>query len=274
MSRPLPTLYIPHGGGPCFFMDWTMGPPDTWNNMAAWLRQLGATLAKEYQKPDAVVVFSAHWECEHVTINSALNPPLIYDYYNFPSHTYELKYPATGEPRLARQIASLLNAANIDCELDDKHGFDHGVFIPFLLIYPNADIPIVQVSLKTSLDAAEHLAIGATLAPLREQNVLLVGSGFSYHNMEGMMSGANRSAPIPASEQFDHWLSSTCTLPPTARNQALRQWQQAPGARAAHPREEHLLPLMVVAGAATRDRGLHIYRDQVLGAVVSGFQFC
>ena len=274
MSRPLPTLYIPHGGGPCFFMDWTMGPPDTWDKMAAWLRQLGATLEMEYQKPDAVVVFSAHWECERVTINSAPKPSLIYDYYNFPPHTYDLRYPAAGHPQLARNIASLLNTANIDCQLDAHHGFDHGVFIPFLLIYPSADIPIVQVSLKTSLDAAEHLAIGAALAPLRQENILLVGSGFSYHNMEGMMSGVNDSTPIPASEQFDRWLTITCALPATERNQALRRWQQAPGARAAHPREEHLLPLMIAAGAATTGRGLHIYRDQVLGAVVSGFQFC
>ncbi len=273
MSRPLPTLFIPHGGGPCFFMDWTMGPADTWDKMAAWLKQLGSTLEGQYQKPDAIVVFSAHWECERVTINSAAKPALIYDYYNFPAHTYQLRYPAPGHPQLAGKIASLLTTAGIDCGLDPEHGFDHGVFIPFLLIYPQADIPIVQVSLKSNLNPVEHLAIGAALAPLRQQNILLVGSGLSYHNMEGMLSGAYQPDPIPASVQFDQWLTHTCTLPPAQRNQALGQWQAAPGARGAHPREEHLLPLMVAAGAATSENGQHIYRDQVLGAVVSGFQF-
>lgn len=273
MSQPLPALFIPHGGGPCFFMEWTMGPADTWDNMAAWLGQLGIALEKRYQKPDAIVVFSAHWECHKVTVNSGAKPSLIYDYYNFPPHTYELSYPAAGHPQLAGEIENLLDAADIDCDLDPAHGFDHGVFIPFLLIYPRADIPIVQVSLKAGLDPGEHLAIGAALAPLRQKNILLVGSGFSYHNMEGMMGGVNQPGPIPASAEFDQWLTNTCTLPPEQRTQALGQWQQAPRARTAHPREEHLLPLMVAAGAATTDSGQHIYRDQVLGAVVSGFQF-
>lgn len=276
-NNPLPTLYIPHGGGPCFFMDWTMGPADTWHRMELWLRQLGASVysnrdQKQQHKPDAIVVFSAHWENAVVTINSAAQPSLYFDYYNFPPHTYELTYPAAGHPELANTIESLLGDASIACRQDPEHGFDHGVFIPFMLIYPEADIPIVQVSLTTSLDPAEHIALGRALAPLREQNILLVGSGLSYHNMSALMDGS-RSSVGAESEAFDQWLTKACEALPEARNKYLSEWKSAPYARQAHPREEHLIPLMVMAGAGGEDRGKTIFKDRVLGAAVSAFQF-
>jgi aromatic ring-opening dioxygenase catalytic subunit (LigB family) len=275
--KPLPTLYIPHGGGPCFFMDWTMGPADTWHKMEAWLRQLGASIYSDHDqnqqhKPDAIVVFSAHWENDVVTINSSAQPPLYFDYYNFPPHTYELTYPAPGHPELASTIENLLSVASIPCRQDAKHGFDHGVFIPFLLIYPEADIPIVQVSLTTSLDPAEHIALGRALAPLREQNILLVGSGLSYHNMSALMDGPGSSASTE-SLAFDRWLSAVCEAAPQERNKSLAEWKSAPSAQQAHPREEHLIPLMVMAGAGGEDSGKTIFKDQVLGATVSAFQF-
>jgi aromatic ring-opening dioxygenase catalytic subunit (LigB family) len=274
-SKPSPTLYIPHGGGPCFFMDWTMGPADTWDKMAAWLSQLGESVSSEYgTKPDAIVVFSAHWENEVVTINSSANPALYFDYYNFPPHTYELTYPAPGHPALADKIQGLLTKAGIDCHQDPEHGFDHGVFIPFKLIFPEADIPIVQVSLTTSLDPAEHIALGEALAPLREQNILLVGSGLSYHNMSALMDGPNSGAQLKAeSDEFDGWLSKVCEATPKKRKNDLCQWSSAPSARQAHPREEHLIPLMVMVGAGKEDLGKTIFNDQVLGATVSAFQF-
>lgn len=262
-----PTLYIPHGGGPCFFMDWTMGPADTWEKMKSWLLQLAHSIGA---RPSQIVVCSAHWEGEQTLINFRSKPPLIYDYKGFPAHTYELKYPAPGSPQLALQIESLLNNANINARLDAEHGFDHGVFIPFKLIYPDADIPIVQISLRNDLDPAHHIAVGRALAPLRQAGTLIVGSGMSYHNMQTLMRPGENKLDA---EQFDRWLQDTCATQGQAREDLLCHWQKAPAAREAHPREEHLLPLMLVAGAAADDPGRAIYEDHVLGAKVSALQF-
>ncbi|MEZ0147729.1 MAG: class III extradiol ring-cleavage dioxygenase [Candidatus Reddybacter sp.] len=262
-----PTLYIPHGGGPCFFMDWTMGPVDTWDNMEGWLRQLAYSIGA---RPVQILVCSAHWEGEQVLINSNPKPPLIYDYKGFPPHTYELEYPAPGSPQLAGQIQNLLSDANISSCLDAEYGLDHGTFIPFKLIYPDADIPIVQMSLRNDLNPAHHIAVGRALAPLRQQGTLIVGSGMSYHNMQALMTpGKNKTD----AQQFDHWLQNTCARKGGEREGLLCYWLSAPAAREAHPREEHLLPLMLVAGAAGDEVGVAIYQDQVLGAQVSAIQF-
>ena len=259
-----PTLFIPHGGGPCFFMDW----PQTWDRMAAFLRGLSGTLP---QKPDAIVVVSGHWEEQVATVMSAPKPGLIYDYYGFPPHTYTLQYPAPGSPALAERIRALLELAGLASAEDSGRGFDHGVFIPFMLAFAQADIPIVELSLLKTLDPAEHLALGAALAPLRNTNVLIVGTGLSYHNLTHFMNGS----PVtdqPAKE-FDVWLTHAVCAPPPQRNQHLTHWTQAPGARLCHPREEHLLPLMVAAGAAGQDYGQQIYSDTVLGKALSGYRF-
>lgn len=266
-SQLFPTLYIPHGGGPCFFMDWTMGPADTWHKMEHWLRELADSIGA---RPRQIVVCSAHWEGENIQINSSSKPTLIYDYHGFPPHTYQLEYPAPGSPQLAEDIQRLLNSTGIEADLDSQHGFDHGVFIPFKLIYPEADIPIVQLSLRSDLDPAHHIAVGRALSPLREQGTLIVGSGMSYHNMQALMTPGNDK---PDALQFDHWLRGACANTAGEREQQLCEWQSAPAAREAHPREEHLLPLLVAAGAAGDDAGVAIYRDQVLGAQVSAIQF-
>ena len=266
-TKTFPTLYIPHGGGPCFFMDWTMGPADTWDKMETWLRQLADSIGV---RPTQIVVCSAHWEGEHILINSNPEPSLIYDYNGFPPHTYELEYPALGSPELAKQIQCLLNDADIDASLDPEHGLDHGTFIPFKLIYPEADIPLVQISLRSDLDPSHHIAVGRALSPLRQQGTLIVGSGMSYHNMQALMTpGKDKSD----ARQFDSWLRRACAKPGGEREQLLCHWLNAPAAREAHPREEHLLPLMFVAGAAGEDAGIAIYQDQVLGAQVSAIQF-
>ena len=261
----LPTLYIPHGGGPCFFMDWN--PPHTWDRMAAWLRGLAADIGA---RPRAVLVISAHWEEPRVSVNVQAAPPLLFDYYGFPPHTYALRYPAPGDPELAARVQALLAAGGVPSRAETERGLDHGVFVPFMLIYPQADVPIVQLSLHASLDAAAHLALGALLAPLREEGVLIVGSGMSYHNMRGLMGGAD---PGPDSERFDAWLAAACTAAPSERTRLLSHWEQAPAARACHPREEHLLPLMVAAGAGGDDSGRRVFRDRVMGATVSAFAF-
>ena len=264
----LPTFYIPHGGGPCFFMDWEGPGPNPWTRLADWLRQLTGTLP---HAPRAVLVISGHWEADPVAVNVQTQPPLLFDYYGFPDYTYQLKYPAPGNPQLAHEIRSLLTAAGISCADEAQRGLDHGVFVPFLLVYPNADMPMVQLSLKQGLSAAEHLKLGAALAPLRNQGVLIVGSGMSFHNLR-VRSMDNTL--IPGSQLFDDWLGQTvCQNDIQARNAGLANWSLAPAARYAHPREEHLLPLMVAAGAAGEDVGVRAFNDVMLGWRISGFRF-
>lgn len=260
-----PTLYIPHGGGPCFFMEWRMGPPDTWDRMAAWLRSAVDALP---ERPRALLVVSAHWEAERPTVTDGARSSLLYDYVGFPPHTYELTWPAPGDPVLSARVRALLEGAGIASEADPERGLDHGVFVPLKLSVPEADIPTVQLSLVRGLDAAAHLAIGRALAPLREEGVLIVGSGMSYHDMRGF----GRETSLETSRRFDRWLAETMPVP-TGREAALERWEQAPEARRCHPREEHLLPLMVAAGAAETERGERVFGDQVMGVEVSAYRF-
>lgn len=264
-----PTLFIPHGGGPCFFMDWSlMGEPaNTWDKTADWLKNLAATLP---ERPKAIIVISGHWEEAVFTAATASQPEMIFDYYGFPEHTYELSYPAPGSTELANRIVQLLTEAGISAKTDAKRGFDHGVFIPFLLAFPDADIPVVPLSLKRNLDPAEHMAAGKALKSLRDEGVLIVGSGMSYHNMHAFRTP---SATAP-SKAFDDWLTASLTQnDPAVRTDALNRWAEGPAARNAHPREEHLLPLMIVAGAGDEDKGARIFSDVVMQATVSAFRF-
>lgn len=262
----MPTWFIPHGGGPCFFMDWN--PPDAWNRMADFLKNLAATLPR---KPSAIVMVSAHWLEPQLTVSSGSAPELIYDYYGFPPHTYQLKYPAPGAPPLAAHIVQMLSAADIAGAMDAARGFDHGMFIPLKLIFPLADVPVVQLSLLNSLDPTQHLQAGQALETLRDQGVLIIGSGMSFHNMRGY--GDPRYAPI--SDAFDAWLTQAVESPVLQRQQRLAQWEQAPGARHCHPprAEEHLLPLMTVAGAAGNDLGRKVFSDRVMETTLSAFCF-
>jgi aromatic ring-opening dioxygenase catalytic subunit (LigB family) len=265
-ASKMPTLYIPHGGGPCFFMDWTMGPKDTWDRMAAWLRTLNGSLPRT---PTALLVVSAHWETTVPTLLASNAPPLLYDYYGFPKHTYELSWPAPGCPELAARVADLLSRAGIASKKDTDRGFDHGVFVPLKVAYPDAQVPTVQLSLQAGLDPRTHLAIGRALRPLRDEGVLIVGSGMSYHNMRAFMTAGGRTH----SERFDEWLAKIVAMQPAARDAELAGWTQAPSARESHPREEHLLPIMVAAGAAGDDLGTQVFRDDVMGVHVSAIRF-
>ena len=262
----MPTWFIPHGGGPCFFMD--SNPPHAWERMADFLKGLAATLPA---RPRAIVVVSAHWLDGAFSVTSGARPDLIFDYHGFPPHTYALQYPAPGEPALAARITALLQAAGLPSQQDASRGFDHGVFIPMLLMFPGADIPVVQLSLSTTLDPALHLAAGRALQALRQEGVLIIGSGMSYHNMRGY--GDPRSGPI--SDEFDAWLTAAVQAAPPQRQQSLIDWAQAPSARLSHPprAEEHLLPLMVVAGAAGQDPGEKVFSDRVMETTLSAFRF-
>jgi len=227
-------------------------------------RQIGRT-------PKAVLVISGHWESREFAIMSNPRPPMIYDYSGFPPHTYEVVYPAPGSPELAQRVHDLIANAGLPARLDEKQGYDHGAFVPLYIMYPQADVPVIQLSLRQSLDPAQHLALGRALAPLREEGVLIVGSGLSYHNLRLM----GPTAKIP-SNQFDTWLQQALLhSEPDERSRKLIDWDQAPAARIAHPREDHLLPLMVALGAAEREPATMVYHDEGLfgGMTASSFRF-
>lgn len=165
-------------------------------------------------------------------------------------------------------MIALLESAGIGYSSTAERGFDHGTFVPMKLAYPQADVPTVQLSLKRGLDPTEHLAIGRALAPLRSEGVFIVGSGMSYHNLRAFGSQYRAVA-----ETFDGWLREAATAEPQERDERLRNWLEAPAARQAHPREEHLLPLMVAAGAAGADRGKQTFSGTILDLRISGYHF-
>jgi aromatic ring-opening dioxygenase catalytic subunit (LigB family) len=267
MTTPaLPAFYISHGGGP---WPWMKGPRyDAHRKLKAALQQLPQLVGVT---PKAVLMISAHWEEEDFTVMSHPSPPMIYDYAGFPENTYQIQYAAPGAPRLAERVLGLLQSAGIAVRLDPARGFDHGAFVPMAVIYPDASIPVVQLSLKRGLDPQDHLAAGRALATLRNEGVLIIGSGSSYHNLR--MLGPESKEPSAA---FDDWLQRTLE----GRNfeeraDALTSWEAAPSARVAHPREEHLLPLMVAVGAAERDAATRFYHENTFfgSGSVSSFMF-
>ncbi|MGE3370856.1 MAG: class III extradiol ring-cleavage dioxygenase [Rhizobiaceae bacterium] len=270
MTDRQPTMFVPHGGGPCFFMDWN--PPGTWDRQRRFLEDLPASLPA---KPKALLVISGHWEERVFTVQTNPAPSLLFDYQGFPLHTYQLTWPAPGDPELAARASGLLEGAGFQTGADSARGFDHGVFVPLKVAFPEADIPTVQLSLRADLDPAAHLAAGRALAPLRDEGVLIIGSGNTYHNMAVMMRamGGGAEGNVRGLD-FDRWLTSAVTHEdPEVRHAMLAAWDQAPGARDANPREEHLIPLHVAAGAALADRGGKTLEDHVLGAVESAFRF-
>lgn len=262
----MPVLFVPHGAGPCFFMDWS--PADTWHGLGAFLRGVADTLPA---RPRAILLVSGHWLEQAFSLTGHARPPLIYDYNGFPPHTYELTYPAPGEPGLAERIRQQLDAAGMAARIDGTRGYDHGVFIPLKLMFPDADIPVVQLSLRRDLDPGAHLAAGRALASLRDEGVLIVGSGMSFHNMRGY--GDPRFTPVSA--QFDDWLSAAVESAPARRDALLRDWTQGPHARLCHPPggEEHLIPLLVTAGAADGSEGRKAYSEKIMETTISAFRF-
>jgi len=263
----LPAIYLPHGGGPCFFMDWN--PRGMWDPMGAYLSQIPELLPA---RPKALLIISAHWEEPVFTVQTKPAPELLFDYYGFPEHTYQLKWPAPGSPDLAARVRALAGEAGIATAGDSARDYDHGVFIPMLLAFPDAGIPTIQLSLKQGLDPDEHLALGRALAPLRDEGVLIIGSGLSFHNLRRLMQRETGGEIRHVSHDFDAWLQEVSQ---GDRNR-LTEWETAPNARICHPREEHLLPLMVAAGAAGDDAFSMPYHEDSLGPTgiaVSAFHF-
>ena len=253
-------LYIPHGGGPLPLLD-----HDGHKEMISFLKDIPASI----QTPSAIIVISAHWETDEVSITAANNPPLIYDYSGFPQETYDLQYPAPGNVDLAKKIHTLFQNNNISANLDEQRGFDHGMFVPLTLMYPEAHIPCIQISLVKGLDPKTHIDIGRTLSALKDENILVLGSGMSFHNMRSF-----GSSDIDKDNQlFEDWLIDTCTNPTmteSEREQRLLNWSDAPGARNCHPREEHLIPLHVCYGMAQSNAKL-VFDGKVMNKKTSAY---
>jgi aromatic ring-opening dioxygenase catalytic subunit (LigB family) len=260
-----PVVYLPHGGGPWPFVDVGIGSPAELAALSTYLRSLRDL---PVQPPKAVLMVSAHWEEAVPTVSSSKAPPMLYDYYGFPKASYEIAWPAPGDPALAARVQALLASAGLKSAADGRRGFDHGCFVPMKLAWPDADIPTVQLSLVRGLDPATHLAIGRALRPLRDEGVFVVGSGMSYHNLRAFGPGAR-----PVATTFDRWLQDTLTRPAAERDRALLAWEKAPAARAAHPREEHLAPLFVIAGAAGDDRGVVAFSGTLVGLDITAASF-
>ncbi len=223
MTKRLPTFFISHGGGP---WPWTDGMAEgPYSKLAASLRRMAADAGG---RPRAILMVSAHWEAPVFTVQSNPHPPMVYDYYGFPEHTYQIRYASAGDPALAERVAELLRETGLGVQLDPDRGYDHGMYAPMAIAYPNADMPTVQLSLLAGLDPKAHFELGRALAPLRDEGVLLVGSGLSYHNLRAFGPAAGQ-----VSTAFDGWLHQTMTLPPAERTRALLDWEQAPAARLA-----------------------------------------
>lgn len=263
----MPVVFLPHGGGPWPFVDLGFGDRTELDALAAYLRSVASLPPRP---PEALLVISAHWEERVPTVMTSPHPPMLYDYYGFPPESYTIRWPAPGNPRLAARVLDLLAAAGFETAEDANRGFDHGTFVPLKLTYPEADVPTVQLSLKTGLDPREHLAMGRSLAPLRDEGVFIVGSGMTYHDLRSFW---NPQVARPVSETFDAWLREAVMGAPQERDLCLERWEEAPAARKAHPREEHLIPLMVVAGAAGSDRGKVGFNGTFAGIRLSAYHF-
>jgi aromatic ring-opening dioxygenase catalytic subunit (LigB family) len=262
----LPTYFISHGGGP---WPWLKQEMPYFGELEKFLSGIPQQIEAA---PRAVLVISAHWETNEFSVMTSAKPPMVYDYFGFPAHTYQVQYPAPGSPDVALKVQALLQKAGIGVRLDPTRGLDHGTFVPLVVIYPNAGIPVLQLSIKKDLDPKAHFEVGRALASLREEGVLIIGSGLSYHNLRALR---DPQAPVQPSLQFDNWLQHALVQSsPQERYQQLLSWSKAPCARDAHPREDHLLPLMVAVGAAEKEVATLVHHERFMGTTtVSSFRF-
>ena len=254
MAPRLPTYAISHGGGPWPWIKDLM--PVDWEPLEVALQAIPAELP---ETPKAILVVTAHWEAPVFTVQASSEPGMIYDYGGFPPETYQIQYPAPGHPEVANRVNELLTEAGLPNAQHPTRGYDHGTFVPLYVMFPDADVPIVQMSILQSFDPEAHLAAGRALAPLRDEGVLIVGSGLpSYHDLSRM--GPFSEVP---SRIFDEWLTETVVdTSGDERSKRLAHWDRAPSARDAHPREDHFIPLLVAAGAAEDDAGVRNYHER------------
>lgn len=268
MSARFPTFYLSHGGGPWPYMDEEARRP--YGQLEKSLRELPRQLP---EKPQAILIVSGHWEERDFAVMASAAPPMVYDYGGFPEELYHIRYPAPGSPQLAARTHSLIQQAKLPTRLNAERGFDHGTYSILAVTHPEADIPVFQVSLQVGYDPEAHLQLGRALAPLRDEGVLIVGSGSSYHNLRRFFGPRVRRED---SMQFDSWLRETLVdSAPAQRSGRLVEWERAPAAREAHPREDHLMPLHVAVGAAEKEAGQIAYsQHDFLGTLaLSSFRF-
>jgi 4,5-DOPA dioxygenase extradiol len=233
-DRRMPVVYLSHGAPP-------LADDPLWTEeLAGW--------AQSMPRPSSVLMVSAHWEAEPVTLGATTQVPLVYDFWGFPAHYYQVQYPAPGAPALAAGVRKLLHAMDTGVADDPERGLDHGAYVPLVEMYPEADIPVLQISMPT-LDPKSLFDVGAALAPLRDQGVLIVGSGFATHNLRAMNWHLGPDSDPPDwSAEFDHWLDEAVANGDV--DSVIDFERKAPAARIAHPRTEHFAPLFVALGAA------------------------
>ncbi|ACL17844.1 DODA-type extradiol aromatic ring-opening family dioxygenase [Methanosphaerula palustris] len=233
-SGRLPAIFVSHGAPTLPF---EQIPART------FLQELG----REYSDLSAVLCISAHWQTREPAVGTVLHPETIHDFSGFPDELYRIQYPATGSPPLADRVAGLLQGAGLPCRTDQTRGIDHGTWVPMMLMYPDARVPVVQLSIQQHLDPATHYAVGRALAPLQDEGVLIIGSGGAVHPL-GYANLREGADPDPWAIAFNDWLNRAVT---TGNHDALLHFQeQAPYPARAHPYPDHFMPLLTIAGTA------------------------
>ena len=230
---------------------------------AAWY-----ALARRLPQPQAILIASAHWETDYPLLTSGRAHETMYDFYGFPQALYQIRYPAPGSPDLAARALRLLITAGHAAALDPLRGLDHGAWVPLRFAYPNADVPVVQISLQTELSTRHHYAIGRALAPLAEDGVLIVGSGHVTHNLGDFQAHRINAAAEaePYAHEFQRWLFDR--LMASDDEAILDYMRTAPHAARAHPSAEHFLPLHLILGAAGRRRRTErVHEDMLYGVL-------
>ncbi len=247
----MPAIFVSHGA-----------PTLAFEPVAArdFLRGLGQALPA----PRAILAVSAHWETAVPTVSAAEHPETIHDFYGFPPELYRVRYAAPGAPALAQRVAGLLDRARLPVEFSEDRGLDHGAWVPLMLAYPDADIPVTQLSIQSARGPAWHWALGEALRPLREEGVLILASGSITHNLREFGGQGLNAAPVGYATAFSEWLAAAVS---EGRNDDLIAYRsQAPEAARNHPTEEHLLPLLVAAGAGSAGRGERLHASYTYGA--------
>ena len=238
MSKRMPVVFVSHGAP-----DALIKAPDT---VATWHE-----MSREIPRPKAILVVSAHWEAPQPTASLAIAPETIYDFSGFSPELYRLKYPAQGAPALAKRVASLLSNAGIKGELNSNRGLDHGAWVPLTAMFPNADIPVTQLSLVRNGNASTHFEIGMALSPLRDEGILILTSGAITHNFGWLNWRADGSeTPFPKAQAFGEWVADQIAA---HHNSSLLNYRGTPNGSESHPTEEHFMPLFVALGAANAD---------------------
>lgn len=228
-----------------------------------FLRSLGPALGR----PEAILMVSAHWDTERPAVSAARQPETIHDFFGFPPALYRLHYPAPGAPKLAGRVASLLEAGGFNAEIDPGRGLDHGAWTPLILMYPDADIPVAQFSIQSHLGPEHHLRIGEALRPLRDEGVLIFGSGGATHNLRELSRQRGNPVPQPWTVEFNDWLADALTSRRTGDLVAYRD--RAPHAVRNHPTDEHLIPLFVALGAGDPGGATQRLHSSIESGVIS-----